>query len=200
MCRPERFENFCKQLDETRNLEGVIVECGVWKGGMTCGAAKFCNDNKIARQFYAFDSYEGFPEPTDKDIIAFTNEPALELENWGMKRAPVKLETLDCLFECMNLLNIQKEMIVPVKGWFKDTVTGFAKQIVILRLDGDWYESTKVCIENLYDNVVSGGVVILDDYGYWKGCKEATDDFLRSRNITVTMHKTDFSEIWFVKP
>ena len=200
MCRPERFDNFCHAIETTKNLKGCIVECGVWKGGMICGASRFALNNNINRIFYAFDSFIGFPEPTDKDIVAFTNTPALELENWGMKRGPVKLESLNSLSECMNLLNIPVDMIIPIKGWFKDTVPLFNKNIVILRLDGDWYDSTKVCLEHLYDKVVSGGIIILDDYGYWKGCKEATDEFLNKHNINITLHKTDFSEVWFTKP
>ena len=165
---------------------------------MTCGAARFALDNNINRTFYAFDSYEGFPEPNEKDIVAYTGEKALDLNNWGMKKdgnAP-----LDNLNECINKLSIPNNVIVPVKGWFKDTVFNFNNKIAILRLDGDWYDSTKVCLDNLYDKVVSGGVVIFDDYGYWKGCKEATDEFLLKHNISVELNKTDFSEVWFIKP
>jgi len=198
MCRPERFLRFCQSILDTKALDGCVVECGVWKGGMTCGTARFALDNNINRVFYAFDSYEGFPEPTEKDIIAYTGEKALDLNEWGMKKdgnAP-----LDNLYECITTLNIGNDVIIPVKGWFKDTVINFDNKICILRLDGDWYESTKVCLENLYDKVVTGGVIILDDYGYWKGCKEATDDFLAKHNINVVLNKTDFSEVWFIKP
>ena len=198
MCRPERFLRFCQSILDTKLLDGCVVECGVWKGGMTCGAARFSVDNNLNRVFYAFDSYEGFPEPNEKDIVAYTGEKALELDNWGMKKdgnAP-----LDNLYKCMNELSIDKNIIIPVKGWFKDTVINFDKNICILRLDGDWYDSTMVCLENLYDKVVSGGVIILDDYGYWKGCRDATDEFLAKNNIDVVLNKTDFSEVWFIKP
>jgi O-methyltransferase len=200
MCRQERFTTFCNAIKNTNYLEGCIVECGVWKGGMICGASKFAINNNINRKFYAFDSYEGFPEPTEKDIVAYTNESALKLDNWGVKSAPVNLESLTTLLECMNLLSIPIDMIIPIKGWFKDTVPLFDKKIVILRLDGDWYDSTKVCLDYLYDKVISGGIIILDDYGYWKGCKEATDEFLSKHNINITLNKTDFSEVWFIKP
>jgi len=198
MCRPERFLRFCQSILDTRPLDGCVVECGVWKGGMTCGTARFALDNNVNRVFYAFDSYEGFPEPDEKDIVAYTGEKALDLANWGMKKdgnAP-----LDNLYKCMKEFNIDNNVIVPVKGWFKDTVINFDEKICILRLDGDWYESTRVCFENLYDKVVSGGVIILDDYGYWKGCKQATDEFLAKNNINVVLNKTDFSEVWFIKP
>lgn len=81
MCRPERFSRFCQSLIDTSHLPGVVVECGVWKGGMICGASKFAINNNIHRLFYAFDSYEGFPEPTDKDIVALTNQKASDLDN-----------------------------------------------------------------------------------------------------------------------
>jgi hypothetical protein len=200
MCRPERFERFCQSILDTRDLSGVIIECGVWKGGMICGAAKFAINNNIQRTYYAFDSYEGFPEPTDKDIVALTNQSALSLENWGMKKCPAKSETLKDVYACMALLNIPEDTIIPVKGWFNDTVISFDKDISILRLDGDWYESTKVCLEYLYPKVVSGGIIILDDYGYWKGCKQATDEYLQYNNIHAVLHKTDYTEVWFIKP
>jgi hypothetical protein len=201
MCRPERFTRFCQSILDTQNLEGNIIECGVWKGGMSCGAARFLLDNNINKKIYAFDSYEGFPEPTDEDIIAINNLKAKNLENWGMKREGWNDSPLECLYECMNKLNIPNDKIVPVKGWFKDTVPKFdIDKISILRLDGDWYDSTKVCLENLYNKVVSGGIIILDDYGYWKGCKQATDEFLLQNNINITLNKTDFSEVWFIKP
>jgi len=200
MCKPERFYRFCQSLMDTRLLDGVVVECGVWKGGMICGASKFAINNNIKRQFFAFDSYEGFPEPTDKDIVAFTNQKASELENWGMKKCPAKSETLVDLYNCINILNIPEDTVIPIKGWFSDTVCSFNNSICILRLDGDWYESTKVCLEHLYPKVVSGGIIILDDYGYWKGCKEATDEYLKNNHIDVVINKTDYTEVWFIKP
>lgn len=200
MCRPERFDRFCQAIIDTRSLQGDIVECGVWKGGMICGANKFGLSHNIHRTYYAFDSYEGFPEPTDKDIVAFTNEKALVLENWGMKKCKPKHESLNDMYSCINMLNIPNNTVIPVKGWFNETTKLFNNKIVILRLDADWYESTKDCLENLYPKVVSGGIVIIDDYGYWKGCKDAIDEYLEKNDIHVTLHKTDFSEVWFIKP
>src|SRR5206468_5440405 len=76
------------------------------------------------------------------------------------------------------------------KGWFESTVpraSGEIGPIAVLRLDGDWYESTKVCLENLYELISPGGIVILDDYDYWQGCRAAADEFLARRGITVRM-------------
>jgi len=90
-----------------------------------------------------------------------------------------------------------------VKGWFQDTLPEYKDRmgaVALLRLDGDWYESTKCCLENLYDNVVPGGYVIIDDYGALTGCKEAVDDFLNERNINVELIDVDHIRFYFLKP
>lgn len=83
-----------------------------------------------------------------------------------------------------KLIGYPPDKVFYHKGWFQNTVPADKqniKSIAILRLDGDWYDSTKVCIENLYDKVVPGGFVIFDDYGLYEGCKKAVDEFFESR-------------------
>jgi hypothetical protein len=72
--------------------------------------------------------------------------------------------------------------------------------IALLRLDGDWYDSTRCCLEILYESVVSGGVVIIDDYGHWKGCKTAVDEFLHKKDIDVKLQQIDYTGRFFQKP
>jgi len=88
------------------------------------------------------------------------------------------------------------------KGWFKETIPQQKEKIgkiALLRLDGDWYESTQICLEQLYDNVVSGGFVVLDDYGYWDGCRKAVDEFFAQRNIHPQLQKIDMFGYYFMK-
>ena len=85
-------------------------------------------------------------------------------------------------------------------GWFQDTVPRSAtaiKEIALLRLDGDWYNSTKVCLEGLFDKVVKGGYVIIDDYGTFQGCRKAADDFFASRGIAPGIHSSDSDCVYF---
>jgi len=73
------------------------------------------------------------------------------------------------------------------------------KEIAVLRLDGDWYDSTMVCLEKLYDKVVVGGVILIDDYGHWVGAKRATDEFRAKRNIVSPLLQTDYTEHYWIK-
>lgn len=87
------------------------------------------------------------------------------------------------------------------KGWFQDTVPkAEVEQIAILRLDGDWYESTKVCLDNLYHRVVSGGFVIIDDYGTYEGCKLAVDEFLDALPAKPFLNFTNKDVRYWIKP
>ena len=100
-------------------------------------------------------------------------------------------------------LQIDESKVHLVKGWFQDTLPIYKKKIgkiSILRLDGDWYESTKVALDNLYDCVVSGGYVVIDDYYFWDGCKKAVDDFILERKLQVTIRRQDASGAYFIKP
>ncbi len=89
------------------------------------------------------------------------------------------------------------------KGWFQNTVPAKAeeiKQIAILRLDGDWYASTKVCMDFLFEKVVEGGFVIIDDYGAYEGCKKAVDEFLQAKGLSPFLHHVNKDIRYLVKP
>lgn len=103
----------------------------------------------------------------------------------------------------MGIFKYIKENIVISKGWFQDTLPKDKEKIgkiALLRLDGDWYESTKCCLENLYDNVIIGGYIVLDDYGYWEGAKKALDEFFIKRKISPELIKIDYTGVYFKKP
>ena len=87
-----------------------------------------------------------------------------------------------------------------IKGWFQDTLpVNKPERIAVLRLDGDWYESTKVCLNELFDRVVNGGVIVIDDYGDWEGCKKAIDEFFEERKILPFLHHIDKGGRYFFK-
>jgi O-methyltransferase len=188
---------------EERKIQGAYVECGVWKGGSIGLMALVSKESGSNRKIVLFDSFEGLPEPTEED--------GNEAKRYADGRAQGKLEAID---QCVGPLDtvkelffeklrIEKEKVDIRKGWFQDTVPGSGPSIgpiALLRLDGDWYDSTKVCLEGLYDNVVQGGYVVLDDYGYWEGCRKASDEFLARKNLKVDLIKVDDSCHFFRKP
>lgn len=152
-----------------------IVECGTWRGGMTFGMLDLVED---CREFHAFDSFEGLPEPTDRD-----GAKAKQLSASNLFIAGRNIASYEEFVGNVERLGFSDRITVH-KGWFNHTVSAdlINNPIGILRLDGDWYDSTMIVLERLYDSVVAGGLVIIDDYYVWPGCSQAVHDFLSSRN------------------
>lgn len=187
---------------EKNNIRGDFAECGVWKGGCAAIMAYVSKKRKSDRKIWLFDSFEGLPEPTDKDgIIAkgyAKNKTTGKLESINECVGPI--EDVKKIF--FDILKINPKNVMINRGWFQDTLPKTKDQIgelAILRLDGDWYESTKVCLDNLYDTVIIGGYIILDDYGHWEGCKKALQEFFESKNINPPLIKIDYTGVYFRK-
>ena len=198
---------------ESVGLPGSLVECGVWKGGAVgLMAIALKHAGAMHRQLHLFDSFQDICEPDpildgQKAIIEVGYSPQLTKD----VIKPVKgfydsLGGHGTLADCKSL--IEKQIGYPESkiyyhvGWFQDTLPQ-AQQIgpiALLRLDGDWYASTKVCLDYLYDSVVPGGFIILDDYGTYDGCRKAVDEFLISRNVKVFLNRVDNGCFYFVKP
>jgi hypothetical protein len=98
---------------------------------------------------------------------------------------------------------LNQETTHLIKGWFNDTLSAHKERIgkiALLHLDGDWYESVKVCLDELYDSVIQGGFIVIDDYGHWQGCRKATDEFIKQRNLKIDLSSTDYTGVYFQKP
>jgi hypothetical protein len=169
---------------EYEQLEGTCVECGVWNGGSAGIVADRIRQNPL-RHLWLFDSWEGLPDPLDID-----RAPDGTLGEKGTSFGyQDKVEEL--LFQ---KLQTDPSRIHLVKGWFQDTFPEHIRKIgniALLHLDCDWYESIKFCLEQLYDRVVDGGFIVIDDYGYWQGCKKAVDEFFEMRRIPETLQRID---------
>jgi len=166
-------------------VRGNIVECGVWKGGSALASllAQRAVFGKVQRPVYLLDSFEGLPAVTDKDgpwAREWQTGPDAErfMSNCRAGVADLQRELVEHGFGA-------QEAIV-VKGWFKDTLPRVVQDcagpgIALLRLDGDWYDSTTECLDALEPHVVTEGTIIVDDYYAWDGCARAVHDYL-SRN------------------
>lgn len=175
-----------------RGLPGAFVECGAWKGGTAAVMAAVARQEGRGRKTWLFDSFKGLPEPGEID--------GPRARRWaGRCTAPLE-EVRRLLFETLRL-DPREVLLRP--GWFRDTLPAARDEIgpiAVLRLDADWYESTRLCLEYLYDGVVPGGSVILDDYGYWEGFRRAVDEFLAGRGLQVNILPVDRCGAWFEKP
>jgi O-methyltransferase len=158
------------------HIPGCIVECGVWRGGMSAGIATILGTE---RTYYLCDSFEGLPpaQPIDGEkAIAWQNN-VHSPHYFDNCSAPESYA-----HEAMTLAGNPPFHLI--KGWFNETLPKLhtSAPIALLRLDGDWYDSTMTCLTALYDKVATGGLIVLDDYYTWDGCSRATHDFLSARS------------------
>ena len=184
------------------NIEGDIVECGVWKGGNIILASLSCNKLDLQKTFWAYDTYKGMSKPVDIDVDTIRNKVA--------KTKWKKTNKGDYNFWCYSSFNeveenFKRELpdisnIKMIKGMVEETLDdpqNVPDKISILRLDTDFYESTKKELEVLYPRLQPGGVLIIDDYGHWKGARQAVDEYFEGRKIW--LHRIDYSARLMVK-
>ena len=160
-------------------IEGDVVECGVWRGGsMQAVALTLQEFGATDRDLHLFDTFEGMPPPSEKDRRGDTT--AQELLSVHDKDHRVwAVAGLDDVEEAMREVGYPRERVHFHQGMVEDTIPGSApERIALLRLDTDWYESTRHELEHLYARLVPGGVLIIDDYGDWEGARLATDEYL----------------------
>ncbi|KQX78698.1 hypothetical protein JOF59_003426 [Streptomyces clavifer] len=182
-------------------IPGDIVECGVWRGGSMQACAKtLLSLGETGRDLYLFDTYEGMTPPTAEDLRR-DGKPARELLDAQGRDRPIwavaSLEDVRAGFEDVPY---PKERVHYVRGKVEDTVPEQAPdRISILRLDTDWYASTRHELRHLYSRLVSGGVLLIDDYGYWQGSRQAVDEFLEETGEQLLLLRMDEGRI-AVKP
>jgi hypothetical protein len=176
-------------------IEGDIVECGVWKGGsMLATAETLLKFNNSQRHLYLYDTFEGMSEPTELDV-SFNNEKANHLLNADKdkeKNLIWAFSTLETVKQTMSLLDYPSDNIHYIKGKVEETIPAtMPEKIAILRLDTDWYESTKHELIHLFPKLVKGGVLIIDDYGFWKGARKAVDEYIVENKIQILLNRLD---------
>jgi hypothetical protein len=159
--------NQVKLLDD-KEIPGSLVECGVWKGG--CAALMGLSHKKKTRTIHLFDSFEGLP------LADLEKDGEQAVRESGTCRA-----TIDDAKEAMKVAGYPDSLICYHAGWFENTVpiaeTG---PIALLRLDGDWYDSTLLWLQHLYPLLSVGGFLVIDDYDCWPGCRRAVDEYFGS--------------------
>lgn len=180
------------QETQKNEIGGCVVECGVWNGGSSAMLGRVFS-MPTSRDLWLFDSFAGLPEPTEDDV-SITGKK-------GKAGSALGNETL-VREVCMDVMKLPPTKVHIVQGWFQDVMPKTLSQmddIALLHLDCDWYTSVRYCLDTLYDKVARGGVVVVDDYGYFQGCKKAVDEFLQKRHIPASIIKTVESAIYFRK-
>ena len=195
MTSPERIVCLIRAIDyvEANAIEGSVVECGVWKGGSIMAALLALKESH--RTVYLYDTFEGMSEPTKEDK-SYKDESAtkafLNKDEYWEKIACYS--TLDEVKENIRKVNYPSDKIKFIRGKVEETIPEtIPEKIAVLRLDTDWYESTMHEMVHLFPKLVSGGVIIIDDYGHWKGCKKAVDEYISKYNIKLLLNRIDYT-------
>ena len=178
-------------------IPGDIVECGVWRGGSSMIAAStLLSLGDTDRHLWMYDTFEGMTEPADVDVRTYDGTKAHSIwENWekdhGEKWVYSPLEDVKA-----NLASTgyPEDKFVYVQGKVEDTLPANAPEhIAVLRLDTDWFQSTYHELKHLFPRLSKHGILIIDDYGWWKGSREATDKYFQENNIQVFLNRVDVS-------
>ena len=196
MTSPERIAGLHTALINIHknNIPGDFVECGIYKAGNIVIAKKFFDSVNLAKTVYGYDTFEGMTPPTEKD-----SKKAKRV--WNGK---AKCEAgYDTVLEILSGHNINETDVRLIKGDVGKTLRvedNLPKQISILRLDTDFYDSTKVELEVLYPRLESGGYLIVDDYGHWAGCKAAVNEYFGEEFVKEHFEILDYTGIMYRKP
>lgn len=176
-------------------IEGDVVECGVWKGGSSMAILETLNiAGDTTRNIFLYDTYEGMSAPTENDKTNYDKsaEELLEADSDKEKNLVWAYSSLEEVKANIALSGYNQNQIHYVKGKVEDTIPAtIPGKIALLRLDTDWYESTKHELEYLFPLLVKGGVIIIDDYGYWQGAKKAVDEYFATNNTQILLTRID---------
>lgn len=179
------------------DLPGAFVECGVAAGGSSALMASVMKKHSRRRRFlYSFDSFEGMPTPGEHDCHGSV---AADSTGWGTGTCASPVSSLQQVVSDVNA----NDVVVPVKGYFNQTlplISPVMGPIALLHMDGDWYESTRDILHNLWHRVVPRGWIQVDDYGFWEGCRKAIEEFFAEHRLDLPLERIDETGVRFRKP
>lgn len=178
-------------------VPGAVVECGVWRGGSSMiSALTLAKYGDLDRELWLYDTYEGMSAPGEHDKD-YRGVAAAELMEKGADNKETSVwcySSLDEVRANMRRTGFPADRVHFVKGKVEDRIPAEApKQIALLRLDTDFYESTYHELQHLFPRLAPGGVLIVDDYGHWEGARKATDQFFAEIDRPMLLHRIDYT-------
>jgi hypothetical protein len=173
--------------------DGCIIECGTWRGGMAAGLMSI---GGRARYYHFFDSFLGLPAPGARD--------GAEALRWGADTSGPRYfnnctATLDEFLEVVSKVDVPAEQVTVHAGWFEETFPSCnVSAVAVLRVDVDWYDSTRLCLERFWDLLLPGALIVIDDYYDWEGCRKAVHDFLAGKQACEAIRQSPFGRVCYV--
>jgi O-methyltransferase len=195
----QSVRHVCRQ-----GVRGDLVECGVWRGGSSMIAAlTLAEEGDGERRLWLYDTFAGMSEPSERDV---TVHGMSARDNWqSISTTPgdptMAAASLAEVRANMASTGIAAERVEYVRGPVEQTIPArVPERVALLRLDTDWYESTRHELEHLWERLEPGGVLIVDDYGHWTGAREAVDEFFAGRPDAPLLARVDYTGRVGVKP
>lgn len=182
---------------QNNKIEGDFVECGVWRGGNAIIMAEIqnqVNNSLDKRDIWLYDTYDGMVEPDEHDL-SFKGEVANEIYSKVKNTdggSSWSFASFDFVKEALKKVDYPFNKFKLVKGKVEDTLLlkeNIPSKIALLRLDTDWYQSTKIEMELLFPKLVIGGVLVIDDYGDWQGSRKAVDEYMSKYNVEMCLFR-----------
>jgi len=171
------------------DIAGDFVECGVWKGGSVMAMAlTLLQDGPADRRLHLFDTFAGMTQPGSQDVdyLGQTASQILEQVRCAATRAEVEAAVFSTGYD--------RGQVQFVPGPVEETIPAQAPdQIALLRLDTDWYQSTRHELTHLFPRLAPGGVLIIDDYGHWQGARRAVDEYFETNSVRILLHRIDYT-------
>lgn len=205
MTSAERLVALCDSISYVvqNRIEGAIVECGVWRGGSMMAAARTLLSLGVSdRELWLYDTFDGMSEPgkIDVDLTGAAANHLLAEQDRSVAHSVWCRSPLEDVRQNLQETGYPQSKTFYVAGKVEETIPGsIPDEISLLRLDTDWYESTRHELEHLWPRLVPGGILIIDDYGHWQGCRRAVDEFFSSRRIPVCLCRIDYTGRMAVK-
>lgn len=169
----------------SQQIEGDFVECGTYKGGTAAVLSRYMGPG---RHLYLYDSFEGMPPPSDKD--------GAEAAKWvGKCRGSV-----EDVHQAVKLVSTDDSRYTIIGGWFEQSFRKkLPNKVALLHCDVDWYDSVKIVLDTFYPLISEGGCIVLDDFGYWEGCREAFYDFCGKYGEKPLLERIGRSQAYWIK-
>jgi hypothetical protein len=199
MTSTERLYGLCEAVRyiTSTGIEGDIVECGVWRGGSMMAVAEMLKKfGDPDRNLHLFDTFAGMSEPTQEDVTVHgqSADALMKTESKEDAKSVWCVSTLDEVRGHMSSTGYPGNRVFFYQGMVEETIPeGAPEKIALLRLDTDFYESTRHEMEHLFPRLANGGVLIIDDYGHWEGARRAVDEYLDAHGIGMMLHRLDYT-------
>jgi hypothetical protein len=196
MTSPERIYSLIEAVRYVvkNRIPGAIVECGVWKGGSMMAVAETLRAlGEESRELYLYDTFEGMSEPSEEDRTWAGEQAAVLLSDRDREKNKIwAYSTIETVRGGMRSTGYPENKIRYIKGKVEETIPGvLPREIALLRLDTDWYESTRHEMQHLYPLLQKSGVLILDDYGHWQGARKAVDEYFAQSSEPMLLNRID---------